>query len=66
MAVFDEMSGGDGRDDTDDFIANLRALIARSSLGTPEAVALREQTPRWLVREIARRCGPLVLHGGDA
>jgi uncharacterized protein YjbI with pentapeptide repeats/predicted small metal-binding protein len=30
-------------------------LIALSSLGTPEAVRLREQTPAWLVRMIAKR-----------
>jgi uncharacterized protein YjbI with pentapeptide repeats/predicted small metal-binding protein len=30
-------------------------LVARSSLGTPEAIQLRGETPAWLVRAIARR-----------
>jgi uncharacterized protein YjbI with pentapeptide repeats len=39
-------------------------LVARSSLGTPEAVRLRGETPAWLVRKIAKRTEEAYA-GGD-
>jgi len=43
----------DNNEDSEDIKQlSIRELIARSSLGTPEAVAIRRRTPAWVLEEI--------------
>jgi hypothetical protein len=41
------------------------ALLLKSSLGTPEALRLRSQTPCWLIGEAARRAEELAAGGAN-